>query len=86
MPDFIEQALASHHLTEVYQARPAYQRNDYIGWITGAAGGHPARAAGADARGAAPGRPVHEDALALTRAPAGQPASAARISASPGPR
>ena len=38
----------------------------------GAAGGHPARAAGADARGAAPGRPVHEDALALTRAPAGQ--------------
>ena len=34
MPDFIEQALASHHLTEAYQTRPAYQRNNYIGWIT----------------------------------------------------
>jgi hypothetical protein len=26
-------ALISRKLTEAYQARPPYQRNDYIGWI-----------------------------------------------------
>jgi uncharacterized protein YdeI (YjbR/CyaY-like superfamily) len=36
MPDFIERALASHQLWDAYQGRPAYQRNDYIGWITSA--------------------------------------------------
>jgi uncharacterized protein YdeI (YjbR/CyaY-like superfamily) len=34
MPDFIELALAARGLTAAYQARPAYQKNDYIGWIT----------------------------------------------------
>jgi len=36
MPDFIQSALLKHGLLEAYQRRPAYQRNDYIGWITGA--------------------------------------------------
>ena len=34
MPDFILQALTDHGVLEDYQARPAYQQNDYIGWIT----------------------------------------------------
>ena len=34
MPDFIHRALLKHGLLEAYQHRPAYQRNDYIGWIT----------------------------------------------------
>ncbi len=34
MPDFIRDALAANHLTSAYDARPPYQRNDYIGWIT----------------------------------------------------
>lgn len=34
MPDFIRDALAANKLTAVYDARPPYQRNDYIGWIT----------------------------------------------------
>lgn len=34
MPDFIRAALSAHHLTAAYDARPPYQRNDYIGWIT----------------------------------------------------
>jgi len=34
MPDFIQSALLKHGLLETYQHRPAYQRNDYIGWIT----------------------------------------------------
>src|SRR6185503_11711843 len=34
MPDFIEDALQKHGLIDVYLARPPYQRNDYIGWIT----------------------------------------------------
>jgi uncharacterized protein YdeI (YjbR/CyaY-like superfamily) len=33
MPDFVRQALEERGLTEEYEARPAYQRNDYIGWI-----------------------------------------------------
>jgi uncharacterized protein YdeI (YjbR/CyaY-like superfamily) len=36
MPGFIQQALAERRLTDAYNARPAYQRNDYIGWITNA--------------------------------------------------
>ena len=27
-------ALASHNLKDAYLARPPYQQNDYIGWIT----------------------------------------------------
>jgi uncharacterized protein YdeI (YjbR/CyaY-like superfamily) len=34
MPDFVRAALEEHNLTETYAARPAYQQNDYIGWIT----------------------------------------------------
>jgi len=34
MPDFIQQALTGRDLTAAYLARPAYQQNDYIGWIT----------------------------------------------------
>jgi uncharacterized protein YdeI (YjbR/CyaY-like superfamily) len=34
MPDFIREALAAKKLTVAYDARPPYQRNDYIGWIT----------------------------------------------------
>ena len=34
LPDFIRDALNEHNLMDVYQARPPYQRNDYIGWIT----------------------------------------------------
>jgi len=34
MPDFIEKALVKNKLEEAYNARPPYQQNDYIGWIT----------------------------------------------------
>ena len=34
MPDFIRDALAAKQLTATYDARPPYQRNGYIGWIT----------------------------------------------------
>lgn len=34
MPDFIRDALTAKQLTAAYEARPPYQRNDYIGWIT----------------------------------------------------
>ncbi len=34
IPDFIHSALQKRGLMEAYLARPPYQRNDYIGWIT----------------------------------------------------
>jgi hypothetical protein len=34
MPDFIRKALVEHGLMEAYRDRPAYQQNDYLGWIT----------------------------------------------------
>lgn len=34
MPGFVREALEASGLAEAYRARPAYQRNDYIGWIT----------------------------------------------------
>lgn len=34
MPDFVRQALEERGLMEDYRARPAYQQNDYVGWIT----------------------------------------------------
>ena len=34
MPDFIHDALQNRGLMDAYLARPPYQRNDYIGWIT----------------------------------------------------
>jgi len=33
MPDFVEDALQKHELLDIYYQRPAYQQNDYIGWI-----------------------------------------------------
>jgi uncharacterized protein YdeI (YjbR/CyaY-like superfamily) len=34
MPLFVKRALEKRRLMEAYKERPAYQRNDYIGWIT----------------------------------------------------
>jgi uncharacterized protein YdeI (YjbR/CyaY-like superfamily) len=34
MPDYMREALEARGLMEAYNARPPYQRNDYIGWIT----------------------------------------------------
>lgn len=36
MPDYIEQELEGRGLMDAYRARPPYQRNDYVGWITSA--------------------------------------------------
>jgi uncharacterized protein YdeI (YjbR/CyaY-like superfamily) len=34
MPAFVEAALLERDLMVAYKSRPAYQQNDYIGWIT----------------------------------------------------
>jgi uncharacterized protein YdeI (YjbR/CyaY-like superfamily) len=34
MPDFIRDALNERNLMELYEARPDYQRNDYLWWIS----------------------------------------------------
>jgi len=34
MPADVRRALAAAHLMPAYRARPAYQQNDYLGWIT----------------------------------------------------
>ena len=34
MPNFIKDALNKRGLMDAYRDRPAYQQNDYIGWIT----------------------------------------------------
>jgi hypothetical protein len=36
MPPLIRLALARAGLVNAYRSRPAYQQNDYIGWITSA--------------------------------------------------
>jgi hypothetical protein len=36
MPYFVKQALEERGLMAKYQERPAYQQNDYIGWINNA--------------------------------------------------
>jgi uncharacterized protein YdeI (YjbR/CyaY-like superfamily) len=33
MPDFVRAELEARGLMAAYLARPAYQRNDYLGWI-----------------------------------------------------
>ena len=33
MPEDVRQALLRRTLTDAYDARPPYQRNDYLGWI-----------------------------------------------------
>ena len=37
MPAFVRRALAENRLLAAYRARPAYQQNDYLGWIARAA-------------------------------------------------
>ena len=34
MPGYIREALTARGLLDAYHARPDYQQNDYIGWIT----------------------------------------------------
>jgi len=34
MPDFVREALDEKGLMSAYRARPDYQQNDYLGWIT----------------------------------------------------
>ena len=34
MPPFVREALDSHGLIDAYKARPPYQQNDYLGWIS----------------------------------------------------
>ena len=34
MPKNIRAVLTGHGLLKLYNARPAYQRNDYLGWIS----------------------------------------------------
>ena len=36
MPEDMEAALRERELRAAYEARPAYQRNDYIWWVTSA--------------------------------------------------
>jgi uncharacterized protein YdeI (YjbR/CyaY-like superfamily) len=36
MPSFVNQALEERGLMDAYKERPAYQQNDYIGWINAA--------------------------------------------------
>lgn len=36
MPDFVRQELEERKLKAAYDARPAYQRNDYLWWINDA--------------------------------------------------
>ncbi|EKF44395.1 hypothetical protein NA8A_01595 [Nitratireductor indicus C115] len=33
MPDFVRKALDDEGLRSAYEARPDYQKNDYLGWI-----------------------------------------------------
>ena len=33
MPGFVAKALAARDLRAVFEARPAYQQNDWVGWI-----------------------------------------------------
>ncbi len=36
MPDDVREALVGRGVMPAYRARPAYQQNDYLGWIAGA--------------------------------------------------
>ena len=38
IPDFVRDALKERRLVDKYEARPAYQRNDYLMWINTAKG------------------------------------------------
>lgn len=43
MPDYVRRTLAERGLTIAYAQRPAYQQNDYIGWIVRAKRGETKR-------------------------------------------
>jgi uncharacterized protein YdeI (YjbR/CyaY-like superfamily) len=34
MPDYVRAALTERGLLDAYHARPDYQQNDYLGWIS----------------------------------------------------
>ena len=34
IPEYMREALEARGLMEAYNARPPYQQNDYIGWVT----------------------------------------------------
>ena len=34
MPEFVKQALEKRGLMDDFKERPAYQQNDYVGWIS----------------------------------------------------
>ena len=34
MPEYVRCALEERSLMDAYRARPPYQQNDYVGWIT----------------------------------------------------
>jgi uncharacterized protein YdeI (YjbR/CyaY-like superfamily) len=36
MPEFVREAIKARGLVDKYEARPAYQRNDYLMWINSA--------------------------------------------------
>jgi uncharacterized protein YdeI (YjbR/CyaY-like superfamily) len=36
MPQFVRDALEQRSLMDAYRERPAYQQNDYVGWINAA--------------------------------------------------
>lgn len=36
IPDEVREALRTHNCITAFRARPPYQQNEYIGWITGA--------------------------------------------------
>lgn len=36
MPSFVRDALTQRSLWDAYAQRPAYQQNDYVGWINAA--------------------------------------------------
>jgi uncharacterized protein YdeI (YjbR/CyaY-like superfamily) len=36
MPQFVREALEQRDLMSAYLARPPYQQNEYLGWISGA--------------------------------------------------
>jgi uncharacterized protein YdeI (YjbR/CyaY-like superfamily) len=33
MPEFVRRAIEEREMMDAYRARPAYQQNDYLGWI-----------------------------------------------------
>jgi len=38
MPDWVKKALVDRGVMDEYKQRPAYQQNDYLGWINSAKG------------------------------------------------